>query len=85
MKYYSVKVKMGHMGTGNYIPVTVYVQAEDMFSAMKKAQKLPAVKHDKTPLLAKEITKEEYDIGLLNNEYSAFMNAKFNKGDNIEV
>ena len=85
MKYYSVKAKMGHMGTGNYTPVTIYIQADDMFSAMKKAQRLPAVKHDKTPLLAKELTKEEYDIGILNSEYSAFMNAKFNKNKNIEV
>lgn len=73
---------MGHMGTGKFIPVTIYVKAKDMFSAMKKAQRFPAVKHGSLPLNAMEITKEEYDIGIVNSEYLAFMKARFNKSEN---
>ena len=70
------------MGTGKFIPVTIYVQANDMFSAMKKAQRFPAVKHGRIPLNVIEITKEEYDIGIVNSEYLEFMKARFNKSEN---
>lgn len=77
MKYYSVVVKMGHMGTGKYMPVKLYIKANNILNATKKAQKVPGVKHDKSPLLAKEIGQEEYEIGLQNSEYTAFMQSKF--------
>lgn len=77
MKYYSVVVKMGHLGTGNFIPVKLYIKASNIMSATKKAQKFPGVKHGRLPLTAKEIGQEEYELGLQNSEYTAFMQARF--------
>ncbi len=78
MKYYCVVVSMGHLGTGKSLPVKIYVEANDMFSAIKKAQRFPGVKHSRFPVSAKVIDKIEFDIGLQNSEYLAFMRINSN-------
>lgn len=49
-------MQMGHVGTGKHLPVNVYVKANDLVSAMKKAKSIPAIKHGKLPLEMKEIS-----------------------------
>ena len=69
MKYYKVKVKLGHVGRCKEISTWVYVKAKDILKAIAKARKIPAVKHSQLPLTAVEITEEEYIKGLEENTY----------------
>lgn len=71
MKYYKALMQMGHMGTGKHLPVNIYVKANDLLSAMKKAKAIPAIKHGKLPLEMKEISYQEYLDGLQKGEYYA--------------
>lgn len=75
---------MGHLGSGNSLPIKIYIKANNIINATKKAQKFPGVKHDKFPVLAQEICKEEYELGLQSSEYTAFMQARFG-ATNLEL
>ena len=69
MKFFKVLVKLGHLGRAKYHETWVFVKAEDMYSALKKAQSCPAVKHDKLPTKAVMITEEEYIKGVKEDQY----------------
>ena len=62
MRYYKVIMNGGHVGSGNDVPLTFFIKAKDMNSAIKHARNMPAVKHNKPGALmsAKEISEEEY-------------------------
>ena len=79
MKYYKLIVKIGHGGAGKPKDVPVYVYAENMPAAIKRAMSLPAVKHDEIPLNAKEITKEEYEQGRKEKLYIKTIDAQKGK------
>ena len=68
MLYYNAIVKLGHVGQGNNVETCVYVYGKNAYEAMKFAQKIPEVKHNKIPNLIK-ITKEEYQKGIEEKEY----------------
>ena len=57
------------MGRGKHMDTVVYIYSETMFDALKRAQNLPAVKHDKLPFDIQEITREEYIQGKKENKY----------------
>ena len=69
MKYYKVKVVLGHLGTGKGVSEWVFIKSNSIVSAMKKAQQLPGVKHGKIPLETCEISFEEYQAGLEQGKY----------------
>lgn len=70
MKHYKVVCIMGHRGTGNNNSEIVFCfKAKDIIEAQDRAKKMPAVKHTKGILLAKEITFEEYQILSERNAY----------------
>jgi hypothetical protein len=69
MKYFKIKVILGHAGNGKGIAEWVYIQSTSIIGAMKKAQQIPGVKHGKLPLETREITFEEYEEGLQQGKY----------------
>lgn len=69
MKYYKVQVQLGHLGCGNELPAWVYIRAKNMTAALTIARKIPAVKHNRIPLGAVEITEEEYELGIESKNY----------------
>jgi len=73
MRYFKLVVNVGHQGRGRTRDIPVFIFEKDMTSAMKRAMNMPGVKHDKIPLSAKEITKEEYDQGIQENAYKKFI------------
>lgn len=62
MKYFEVRCKQGHCGTGRYRTITFYFQAKYIFKAQQRARFMPSVKHNKITCIisAKEINKQEY-------------------------
>lgn len=83
--YYKVVVKFGHQGMGKYVDGAIYVEAEDLIKAIDVARAFPAVKHTKLPLEAREISKEEFEIGRQKNVYEMFKSGEMNdeKSNNI--
>ena len=73
MRYYKVKVQLGHVGAGNELESWVYVYGKNAYEAMKYAQSIPAVKHGKIPKLI-QISKEEYEEGIKEKDYYNKMN-----------
>ena len=69
MRYFKVQVKLGHLGCGKDLPSWVYIKAKNMTTALTIAKKLPAVKHNKTPLSAIEISEEDYIAGIESHNY----------------
>jgi len=65
MKYYLIKVKMGHVGRSKYLPMTLPIKAQDMDEAINRAKNHGGVKRDhkdwclESPV---EITFEEYEV-----------------------
>ena len=77
LKHFKVKARGGHVGAGNDIELTFYVEAKDILSAMKKVRNMPAVKHDKgnAILSALPISEEEYSEGIVTRSaYDAYNN-----------
>lgn len=72
MKYYKAIVKLGHMGSKKYAETVLYIEDNDMISAMVRAQSFPGVKHSIIPEVF-EITKDEYLSGLEEKKYSKTM------------
>lgn len=66
MRYWKVEAKCGHVRKSRYIIKTFYVNAEDGREAADIARWKPRVKHhDKKAISSvKEITHEEYQVGL---------------------
>ena len=62
MAYYKIRVKQGHCGSGNSMPITFVFEATDMFDAMEKAKNMPSVKHNKNDVIERVelITEAEY-------------------------
>ena len=62
MAYYKIRVKQGHCGSGNSMPITFVFEATDMFDAMEKAKNMPSVKHNKNDVIERVelITEVEY-------------------------
>ena len=73
MAYFKVIVKVGHLGKGHSTEIPLYIEANNMYSAMKKAQKIPAVKHTRIPDKVQVITEEEFLAGREENKYIKFM------------
>ena len=69
MKFYKVQVILGHLGGSNGLPTWIYVKARDIIKAIQKARNIPAVKHSQLPPKAFEITEEEYNLGIKQNNY----------------
>lgn len=73
LKYYKVRVKVGHAGAGFYGDMNIYVASSSLTSAIQKVRHLPKVKHSSSlPLTsAVEVDEKEFVVlGLLKNAYS---------------
>lgn len=65
MKYYLFKVKMGHVGTNYYLPMSIAITGKDIKHAVSNARNHPGVKRDHKDWcleIPKEITKEEHNL-----------------------
>lgn len=60
-RYFMVSCERGHLGRGKSAIIKFAIEADNMIKAMDIAKKMPAVKHTKTILSAREIEKEEYN------------------------
>ena len=74
MKFYKVQVTLGHLGAGYGLEAWLYIKAQNMLNAIKKAQKFPGVKHGRLPKNAIEISEDEYLEGLKEHNYKNWMN-----------
>ena len=62
MNYYRVTAIRGHIGAGNGAEIVFAIEADDAYSSMKLAKRMPAVKHKSASIKSVElISKEEYD------------------------
>ena len=85
MKYFKVKVILGHLGNGKGVSVWVYIKSSSIMSAIKKAQNIPGVKHGKLPLEAKEISLAEYEEGIAEAKYYEQIDALQNKSNDCRL
>lgn len=62
MPFYKIRVKQGHCGSGQSMPITFAFEAIDLFDAMEKAKNMPSVKHNKNDVIERVelITEAEY-------------------------
>ena len=60
-RYFMVSCERGHLGRGKSVIIQFAIEAGNMVKAMDIAKKMPAVKHTKTILSAREIGREEYN------------------------
>ena len=60
-RYFMVSCERGHLGRGKSAIIQFAIEAGNMVKAMDIAKKMPAVKHTKTILSAREIGREEYN------------------------
>ena len=74
MKYYKVQVTLGHLGRGYGIEAWLYIEEKNMMDAVSRAKRFPGVKHARLPLIAIEISEEEYLDGLKEQNYKQWMN-----------
>ena len=62
--YYKVIMPRGHQGTNRRKSpcsnITFVFEAPTATAAVKRAQAMPGVKHDKMPLMVSSISREEY-------------------------
>lgn len=77
MKYFKIQVELGHMGCGDSLPSWIYIKEKDILSAIKRAKRIPAVKHSRLPLQAIQITEEDYKVGIKENNYYNKMDQLF--------
>ena len=59
-RYFMVSCERGHLGRGKSAIIKFAIEADNMIKAMDIAKKMPAVKHTRAILYAREIEKEEY-------------------------
>ena len=70
MKYYRVYVERGHTGRKHYkLDAMFYIKASNLIEAMDVAKAMPGIKHSKCPMMAKEISWEEFCEGKGYNAY----------------
>jgi len=76
--YYAVECKGGHVGLNRFMPITIYVAAEDGRDAAFKARYTPRVKHDHKDCIrsVRKITEIEYQEGLTANNMDPYFFAK---------
>ncbi len=63
MKYFLIKVKMGHVGLNKYLPMVLAIKAETLELAIEKARNYGGVKHNHPDWCLEkphEITRDEY-------------------------
>ena len=64
MMYYKVVMPRGHQGTNRRkspcCTISFYFEAPSATAAIKEAQSMPGVKHDKMPLTVSAVGAEEY-------------------------
>ena len=77
-KYYSVRVKCGHVGKKFYIPVTFAIIAESAKEAARIAREMPRVKHDHKDAIQSvlEISQEEYIALRQQNDSDPYLQCK---------
>ena len=71
----------GHVGSGKSVSLIFYFKAKDIFDAMAKCKRMPAVKHNRSNTIqsAMEITEEEYnECGLNHSAYDVYNDAEEN-------
>lgn len=78
MRYYKVTTLRGHMGYGNSVPITFYIQAANALDASAKAQRMAGVKHTKPIMSCIPITLSEYVEGRKVSAYYAHERRIFN-------
>ena len=83
MKYYKVQVTLGHLGIGQGLEAWLYIESKNMLDAVRRAKNFPGVKHSRLPMMALEISKEEYLEGLKEQNYKKWMN-KINKNSKVD-
>lgn len=59
-RYYVVVCHRGHLGTGNGTEIKFAIEAENLLDACTIARKMPSVKHTRSVISGREITREEY-------------------------
>ena len=70
VKYYKVFMERGHTGRKRYkLDAMFYVKASNMIEAMDVAKAMPGMKHNKMPMMAREISWEEFCEGRGYNAY----------------
>ena len=74
MKYFKVRCKFGHCGSGYYRDITFYIKAMTAYDAMMYAKQMPGVKHNNPGAVGSlvTITKEEYIKGRKESAYKNF-------------
>ena len=79
-KFYIVATMCGHCGEGYFIPVLMPVVAENLKEAMRAAEDIPRVKHDRKGAIiyAEERTENEYWMVRLLNNIDQYMIASTN-------
>ena len=77
-KYYKVLCKGGHVGRSKYLPITIYVEADNAKDAASIARQMPRVKHDhKDAILSVEaIDAATYCEGKKRNSENPYFQAK---------
>lgn len=61
--YYKVTCHRGHQGKGRSIPISFYIEAQNVFHASAIARSKPGVKHSRSIISCVPITQEEYIEG----------------------
>ena len=62
-KYYKVTCHRAHQGRGRSVPISFYINAENVLHASRIAQRMAGVKHSKSGMSCIPITAEEYIEG----------------------
>ena len=63
IKYYKVHALRGHLGAGRSAEIIFYIKAPHITKAIEITKNMPAVKHSKFIISAKEISATEYMEG----------------------
>ena len=77
-RYFRVRVRCGHVGSGGEIAVARYFVARDALSAWQSAARMPRVKSKDRGggvIGVQEITREEYEAGLLEEDANLYLAA----------
>ncbi|MBQ8522925.1 MAG: hypothetical protein IJ458_04650 [Clostridia bacterium] len=88
MLFYKFILRAGHGGGGKEQELTVFVNADSYFKAIKKAKNFPAAKHHAANVVISSnvVDEAEYLRGIMLNGYSALKNNEedyINKLENI--
>jgi hypothetical protein len=68
-KYYKVTCHRAHQGRGKSVPISFYIEADNVLHASRKAQRMAGVKHSKFIISCIPVSIEEYFEGRKTSAY----------------